>query len=90
MRFCFVGRSDASRFLLEITIVIEVEKMDHLMLERIVNILREEVVIFPRQHDFLPITDEQTSGKESVGIADARHRQFAGKELDVEKPEATV
>ena len=90
MRFRLDGSANTLRLALEIGIVVEMDDMNHLMLEGVVDILGEQLVIFARQHDFDAAADILPGAKHPRRIAYPRRRQFTGKVLDVKMMEARV
>ena len=90
MVFRATGSADAFRFFLELHIMIEMNDVNHLMLQRVVDIIRKQLMILFRKDYLLSTPNIDSGSQKPVGIADAGHWQLAGKVSYIIEPKAFV
>ncbi len=90
MRLGFDRSANARGLALEISIVIEVNDMDHLMLERVIDVFRKQLMILARKHDLYPAADVLARAQHPRRVANPRRWELTRKILYVKMMKSII
>ena len=82
--------ADSLGFFAKIAVMVEMNQVDHFVLESIVDFPGKKLVVSLGDDDLVVVAQIETGGQETAGIPDLRCRQFAGEILDIEQAETVV